>query len=199
MAAKIEHLGHASFRLSGEGAVVYVDPYKLKAAPHDATAVLVTHAHFDHCSPDDVRKVAADGTVVVAPADCREKLEGLGARFVAVKPGASVDAGGVPVKALAAYNVGKKFHPKASGWVGYVVTVGGETVYHAGDTDVIPEMDGLAPDVALLPVGGTYTMTADEAADAFARLGAKRGVPMHYGSVAGSPADADRFTKLVGG
>ena len=198
MPAKIEHLGHASFRLSGSGKVVYVDPYKIEAAPHDATAVLVTHEHFDHCSPEDVAKVSAPQTVVVAPPDCRGKLGSLGAQFVTVKPGAEVDAGGVPVKAVAAYNVNKKFHPKANGWVGYVVTVGGETVYHAGDTDIIPEMAGLAPDVALLPVGGTYTMTAEEAAEAFAMLGARRGVPMHFGSVAGTQADADRFLELIG-
>ena len=198
MSAKIEALGHASFRLSGGGKVVYVDPYKLDAAPHDATAVLVTHAHFDHCSPEDVAKVAGPESAIVAPADCGEKLAGIGSGFVVVNPGAEVDAGGVPVKAVAAYNTDKKFHPKANGWVGYVVTIGGETVYHAGDTDVIPEMEGLAPDVALLPVGGTYTMTAEEAAEAFAQLEAKRGVPMHFGSVAGSRADADRFLELIG-
>ena len=198
MSAKIEALGHASFRLSGGGKVVYVDPYKLDAAPHDATAVLITHAHFDHCSPEDVAKVAGPGSVIVAPADCGEKLAGIGSGFVVVNPGAEVDAGGVPVKAVAAYNTNKKFHPKANGWVGYVVTIGGETVYHAGDTDVIPEMEGLAPDVALLPVGGTYTMTAAEAAEAFKALGAKRGIPMHFGSVAGTQADADRFLELIG-
>jgi L-ascorbate metabolism protein UlaG (beta-lactamase superfamily) len=198
MPAKIEHLGHASFRLSGEGKVVYVDPYKLEAEPHDATAVLVTHSHFDHCVPEDVAKVAGADTVVVAPEDCRGKLGSIGADFIAASPGAALEAGGVPVRAVAAYNTDKDFHPKANAWVGYVVTIGGETVYHAGDTDVIPEMEGLAPDVALLPVGGKFTMTAEEAAEAFAKLGAKRAVPMHFGSVAGSQADADRFLELVG-
>ena len=107
------------------------------------------------------------------------------------------------MRVVAAYNTNKQFHPKAARGVGYIVTLGGETVYHAGDTDVIPEMENLAPgaqiDVALLPVGGTYTMTAEEAAEAFKLLGAKRGVPMHFGSVAGSQADADRFMKLIGG
>jgi len=198
MGAKIEHLGHASFRLSDGDKVAYIDPFKLDSAPHDATVVLVTHAHFDHCSSEDVAKAAGPKTVIVAPADCREALNGIGAEFICVEPGSEIEAGGVPVKAVAAYNTNKKFHPKANAWVGYVVAMAGETIYHAGDTDVIPEMEGLAPDVALLPVGGTYTMTADEAAEAFRILGAKRGIPMHFGSVAGSQGDADRFLELVG-
>ena len=199
MPADIEHLGHASFRLSGGGNVVYVDPYKLPSSPHDATAVLVTHAHFDHCSATDVAKVAGQGSVIVAPEDCRGELGGIGAEFIGVRPGDEVDAGGVAVKAVAAYNTDKDFHPKANNWVGYVASIGGETVYHAGDTDVIPEMKGLAPDVALLPVGGTYTMTAEESAEAFRMLKAGRGIPMHFGSVVGSEADAERFRKLIGG
>jgi len=199
MAAKIEHLGHAAFRLSDGDKVVYVDPYEIEGKPGDATAVLVTHEHFDHCSAEDVAKVAGAETAILAPADCRSKLDGIGKEFVAVERGGEYDAGGVSVRAVAAYNTNKQFHPKAAGGVGYIVTLGGETVYHAGDTDVIPEMDGLAPDVALLPVGGTYTMTAEEAAEAYKLLGAKRAVPMHFGSVAGSQADADRFMKLIGG
>ncbi len=197
MAAGIESLGHASFRLSAGGHVVYIDPYKLEAAPHDATVVLCTHDHHDHCSPEDIRKVAGEACVILAPESCRAKVEAL-SQFVAVAPGGEYDAGGVPVKTLPAYNIDKAFHPKSAGGVGYIVTIGGETVYHAGDTDAIPEMEGLAPDVALLPVGGKYTMDAEEAAEAFKKTGAKRGIPMHFGAVAGSKADAERFMNLIG-
>lgn len=202
MAAKIEHLGHASFRLSDGDRVVYVDPYQIEGKPGDATAVLVTHEHFDHCSAEDVAKVAGPETAILAPADCRAKLDGIGNAFVAAERGGEYDTGGVPVRAVAAYNINKQFHPESAAGVGYIVTLGGETIYHAGDTDVIPEMEGLAPgveiDVALLPVGGTYTMTAEEAAEAFKLLGAKRALPMHFGSVAGTQADADRFMRLIG-
>ena len=197
MAAEIEHIGHASFRLSAEGKVVYVDPYEIEGAPHDATAVLCTHDHHDHCSPDDVEKVAGEACVILAPEGCRAKVEDLGA-FVAVEPGGEYDAGGLPVETVPAYNIGKAFHPKSAGGVGYIVTVGGERVYHAGDTDLVPEMEGLAPNVALLPVGGTYTMNAEEAAGAFKTIGAKRAIPMHFGSVAGTKADAERFMRLIG-
>ena len=202
MAAKIEHLGHAAFRLSDEKSVVYVDPYEIEGRPGDATAVLVTHEHFDHCSSSDVEKVAGPEAAVLAPADCRGKLEGIGKEFVAVEPGGNYDAAGVRVRTVAAYNTNKQFHPRTAGGVGYVLTLGDETIYHAGDTDVIPEMEELASsveiDIALLPVGGTFTMTAEEAAEAFKSLGAKRGVPMHFGAVAGTQADADRFLKLIG-
>lgn len=196
MAAGIESLGHASFRLSAGGQVVYIDPYEIEGDPRDGTAVLCTHDHRDHCSPDDIGKVAGAGCVILAPESCRAKVEAL-LQFVAVAPEGEYDAGGVPVKTVPAYNIDKAFHPRSAGGVGYLVTIGGETVYHAGDTDVIPEMDGLAPDVALLPVGGKYTMDAEEAARAFRKTGAKRAIPMHFGAVAGSKADAERFIKLT--
>jgi len=199
MAVKIEHIGHAAFRLSAGDRVVYIDPYELPAGAAAATAVLVTHDHYDHCSAADVKKVAGPSTTILAPEVCRSKLKGLGGRFVAVKPGGAYDANGVSVRALPAYNTNKNYHPRAAGYVGYVISMGGETVYHAGDTDLIPEMDDLRPDVALLPVGGTFTMTAEEAAEAFRKLGAKRAIPMHFGSVVGSKADAGRFLKLIGG
>ena len=197
MPAEIEHIGHASFRISAEGKVIYIDPYEIEGEPHDATAVLCTHEHFDHCSPDDIAKVAGESCVILAPEGCRANVERPG-KFVAVATGGEYDAAGVPVRAVPAYNIEKAFHPKSRGDVGYVVSIGGETVYHAGDTDLIPEMEGLAPDVALLPVGGTYTMNAEEAARAFKKIGAKRAIPMHFGSVAGSKADAERFMKLIG-
>lgn len=203
MGAGVKWLGHAGFRLTSGDKVVYVDPYKLKAGGAKATAVLVTHDHFDHCSEEDVGQVAGPETVILGPKSCRGKLEGLGGRFVPVSPGGSYDAGGIRVRTVPAYNLTSSFHPREAGGVGYVIELGGEKIYHAGDTDFIPEMEDLAPDVqidtALLPVGGTYTMTAEQAAEAFRTLGAKRGVPMHYGEIVGTKADADRFLKLIGG
>jgi len=199
MGAKIEHLGHASFRISDGARKVYIDPYELAADSPRADAILITHDHFDHCSAADVEALAGPGTVVLAPPRCRASLAGLPGAFVEVVPGATYDAGGVEVRTVPAYNVGKPFHPRGAGGVGYLLRMGGEIVYHAGDTDLIPEMDGLAPDVALLPVGGTYTMTAEEAAEAFRRLGARRTMPMHFGSVVGTKADAERFVRLTGG
>jgi L-ascorbate metabolism protein UlaG (beta-lactamase superfamily) len=160
--------------------------------------VLVTHEHYDHCSPEDVLLVSGPETVVLAPADCRPKLEGIGASLIDVEPSQEYEAAGLKVRTVPAYNVDKQFHPKDRNWVGYIVEIGGKTVYHTGDSDFIPEMEGLGADVALVPVGGTYTMTAEEAAEAVKAIGAAEAVPMHYGSIVGSEADAERFRSLLG-
>jgi L-ascorbate metabolism protein UlaG (beta-lactamase superfamily) len=196
MPADIKWLGHASFRLSDGKTIVYIDPYQV-SQPETADVILITHEHFDHCSPDDVMRLAGADTVIVAPPDCKIKLAGIDGKFVPALPNQKLQAAGLDVKTLPAYNLNKQFHPKARNWLGYIVSIGGEKVYHAGDTDAIPEMSGLEIDVALLPVGGTYTMTAEEAAAAFKKMKAKRAVPMHYGSIVGKKDDADRFNKSI--
>lgn len=197
MPVDIKWLGHASFILSAGDTTVAIDPYRVTAGG-PVNLVLVTHEHYDHCSPEDVRRLAGPETVILAPPDCQGKLEGLGGSFLPVEPGANYEPAGVPVRTVAAYNLDKPFHPREKGWVGYIVRLGGETVYHTGDSDFVPEMEGLGVDVALLPVGGTYTMDAEEAARAYRAIGARRAIPMHYGSIVGSEEDARRFLALIG-
>lgn len=184
----IEWLGHASFKISKDK-VIYIDPWKVKAG-QVADIILITHEHYDHCSSADVEKLKGAHTVIVTTPDCAEKLSG---DVRAIKPGQAIEVEGLRIEAVPAYNVGKPFHPKASGWVGYIVTTGGLRIYHAGDTDVIPEMDRVKADVALLPVGGTYTMGPEEAAQAANTIGPRVAVPMHYGSIVGSARDVRRF------
>ena len=191
----IHWLGHDTFRFDGPP-VVYVDPYRLAGRPEPAGLVLVTHEHSDHCSPDDVARIRTPQTVVVAPAAAAAKLP---PPVEVVAPGDEGSWAGVRVHAVPAYNTDKAFHPRAAGHVGYVVTIAGITVYHAGDTDVIPEMADLAPDVALLPVSGTYVMTAEQAAEAARAIRPGAVVPMHYGTVVGTEADALRFAGLLEG
>ncbi len=198
MIENIHWLGHDTFRIENDK-TIYIDPIKLKGRLLKADVVLITHDHFDHCSPDDVAKVAKDDTVIVTIAAAAQKLKG---DVRVVKPGESLTVQGIPIETVPAYNVNKfrspgvPFHPKESGHVGFIVTVGGVRIYHAGDTDVIPEMDDIETDVALLPVGGTYTMTADEAAEAANRIKPKLAIPMHWGGIVGSASDAQRFSDL---
>lgn len=187
-------LGHASFRITAKnGKVIYTDPWEVRSTTK-ADLILITHEHFDHCSPDDVRKLSKPGTVIVAPPDCGAKL---GLPFQAVKPGQSGTYAGFAVETTPAYNVGKDFHQQGKNWVGYIVTIDGIRLYQAGDTDIIPAMQTIRCDVALLPVGGTYTMTAAEAAKATTMIQAKEWVPMHWGKIVGSKADAEAFQKAV--
>jgi len=150
----------------------------------------VTHDHFDHCSPDDVDKIVQPETVIVTEKDSAKKLSGT---VKIVKPGDSLAVDDVKIEALPAYNTNKDFHPKANGWLGFVLEMDGVRVYHAGDTDFIPEMKALNVDIALLPVSGTYVMTADEAVEAALAINPGVAVPMHYGAIVGDSSDADVF------
>jgi L-ascorbate metabolism protein UlaG (beta-lactamase superfamily) len=195
LTANIHWLGHDSFRIDGDGLVIYLDPYKLKEGPK-ADLILISHDHQDHASPADVAKIQKPDTVIVTSAKAAEKLTG---EIKTVKPGDELTVKGVKIKAIPAYNVNKfrspgvPFHPKEAGHVGYVITVKGVQIYHTGDADFIPEMKGLAPDVALLPVSGTYVMTAEEAVEAAAAIRPKVAIPMHVGEGIGSLADVQRF------
>jgi len=196
MTKNIHWLGHDTFKVLGEK-VIYTDPFKLKRKD-SADIILITHEHRDHCSPDDVKMVHGLNTVVVAPADCISKLQ-LTKNVKTVKPGESLDVMGIKIETVPSYNTNKQFHTKDRGWVGYIFTVNGQRIYLAGDTDYIPEMKNFRADIALLPVSGTYVMTADEAAQAARDIKPKLAIPMHYGSIVGSADDAKKFADLLKG
>jgi len=188
----IHWLGHASFRIDDE-ITIYIDPWKLASAVR-ADLILVTHGHRDHLSPDDINKISGPNTVIVCPASCAGGLAG-DVRVIA--PGEPLTIGPATVEAVPSYNTNKPNHPKSTGNVGYVVEIGGRRIYHAGDTDLIPEMATVRCDVALIPAGGTYTMDADEAAQAVARINPKAVIPMHWGDIVGTRQDISRFEGLV--
>ena len=194
MAENIHWLGHDTFKITGEK-TIYTDPFKLKKGDK-ADIVLITHEHYDHCSPEDVKKIQGPDTVIVTTPDCADKLSG---KVKTVRPGDKITIEGVQIEAVPSYNTNKKFHPKANGWVGFVFTVGGKRIYLAGDTDYIPEMKDIHCDIALLPVSGTYVMTADEAVRAAMDIKPKVAIPMHYASIVGSSADAEKFRAALEG
>ncbi len=191
---KIAWLGHDGFRIDAEK-IVYIDPYQIPPGPK-ADLILITHEHFDHCSPEDVEKIRQDATVIVTEKDSAGKLKG---DVRVIRPGESIEVGGIGVEGIPAYNTDKQFHPKASGWLGFVVEIDGVRIYHAGDTDFIPEMRTLKVDIALLPVSGTYVMTADEAVQAALAIKPGVAIPMHFGAIVGSGKDAERFKEALSG
>lgn len=196
---RFDWTGHDGFRIAAGGKIIYIDPYQLQSAKNDADIVLISHNHFDHLDMNDLRKVVSKKTVIVAAKECVEQLKPLGLEVKPVSPGDRVSVQGVPVEAVRAYNTNKKFHPKADDKVGFVLTLNGMRVYHTGDTDNIPEFSEVKPDVALVPVSGTYVMTADEAAKAVNESIKPKmlAIPMHYASIVGSEKDAERFRDLV--
>jgi L-ascorbate metabolism protein UlaG (beta-lactamase superfamily) len=200
MEPKIEWLGHDSFRLSEGNKVVYVDPWKLKGSEPKADLILITHDHYDHFSKEDIEKLSKPETVVVAPPHVAQQLKG---NVRTARPNDSLTAAGVPVESVPAYNLnkfrepGKVFHPKEASYVGYIVTLGGKRIYHTGDTDHIPEMNGVKCDIALVPVSGTYVMTAQEAAAAVNQFKPGKAIPMHFNDIVGSRNDAEEFKKLA--
>lgn len=192
---KIDVIIHDSVRINGDK-VIYFDPFKLPVGMPKADIIFITHEHRDHMSPEDVAKITKDGTIIVIPKTVTHSFK---EKVLSVAPGESITVEGIPVTVVPAYNTNKQFHTKDRGWVGYIVTIDNAKIYFAGDTDRIPEMKTMNVDIALLPVSGTYVMTAEEASDAAIDLNAKVAIPMHYGSVVGSKADAERFAELLKG
>lgn len=194
MIKDIHWLGHDTFRITGEK-LIYTDPFKIKQKD-TADIILITHEHHDHCSPEDVSMVQGPDTVIVTTPDCAKKLTG---KVKIVKPGDKIKVSGVDIEAVPAYNINKAYHPRDKGWVGYIFVVNGQRIYLAGDTDYIPEMKTIKADIALLPVSGTYVMTAEEAVQAALDVHAKTAIPMHYGSIVGLKNDAQRFINELKG
>lgn len=195
MIENIKWLGHDTFKIIGEK-IIYTDPFQI-TKPDKADIILITHEHYDHFSPEDIKKILAPHTVLVLPADCAGKIK---AKEIIVKPGDKINVEGIEIEAVPSYNTNKKFHPKDKGWVGYIFKVSGKRIYIAGDTDYIPEMKTFKDiDIALLPVSGTYVMNAEEAVQAALDIMPKIAIPMHYGSIVGSEKDAHYFTEKLKG
>lgn len=197
-------LGQATFKFAeqsdGKIKVIYFDPFEIKNSDR-ADVVFITHSHFDHFDLKSLGKITNEQTTIVAPAEVSKQIKDIKGIVKTVKPGDKLSILGVDVEAVPAYNVKKsQFHAKDKGWVGYIVKLNGVRVYHAGDTERIPEMKNFKADIALLPLGQVYTMNSvEEAAEAAMDVGAKWAIPMHYGKAEGKLEDALKFQKLLEG
>ena len=187
-------------RIETEKGIVYVDPFQMKESPKDADFILITHDHYDHFSPEDIRKAAGEDTVMVVPENMKNKAkeaEGFVKRTVTVKPGISAEIDALKLETVPAYNIKKPFHPESAGWVGYILKDGGKRIYIAGDTDATKEAKAVKCDIALVPIGGTYTMDAKTAAELVNELRPETAIPVHYGTIVGKPSDGEVFAKHV--
>lgn len=190
---------HNSIRIN-RGKVIYIDPFNIDLAAHDADIVLCTHSHYDHFSPKDILAVSNESTVLFTTKDCEEDVKKLNfsmENVYLVEPNESYDFEGILIDTIPAYNKLKPFHPKKNNWVGYLININGIVYYIAGDTDKTKEALNVECDVAFLPVGGTYTMTYAEAADLANKIVPKYAIPTHYGSIVGELQDGQSFKELV--
>ncbi len=196
---RITWLGHASIRISGPSNTIYIDPWKLKSF-QPADIILISHEHYDHFSKEDVAKLVTPATTIVTTPVVAGQLTG---DVRAVRPGDTLTVKGIKIEVVAAYNIDKfrspgvPYHPQADNKLGFIVEVDGVRIYHSGDTDPIPEMANVKTDIAILPVGGKFTMTAAEAVQALRVLKPKIAIPIHYGAIIGSLADAEQFKRAA--
>jgi L-ascorbate metabolism protein UlaG (beta-lactamase superfamily) len=199
MVNNIHWLGQATVKINVNGKIVYIDPYQIKKTDK-ADIILVTHGHGDHLSLEDISKITTDHTILVAPGDCLKQITVIPPdRTVPAEPGTKKQIGDIHIEAVPAYNLVKTdYHPKTNKWVGYILTLNGIRIYHAGDTEKIPEMKNIHCDIALLPLGQTYTMNSvREAAEAAIDVKAKIAIPIHYGLYEGKKEDALEFKELL--
>mgnify|MGYP001568102837 CR=1 FL=1 len=194
---EINWLGHDGFKIKNSK-IIYIDPFKIKDN-EKADLILITHEHYDHLSLEDLQKISTKNTIIVAAEICKDKFLGLNYKEVKlVKPGDKLDLDNIKGEAVHSYNPNKQFHPKRDLRVGYILTINKTRIYHAGDTDLIPEMSNLKNiDIALLPVSGTYVMDVNEAVQAVKIIQPKIAIPMHYASIVGTRKDAEEFKNLA--
>ena len=185
---------HSSIKISKEK-IIYIDPFKIQKEIHDADIIFITHEHYDHYSPEDIEKIEKQDTIIVAPKIVKalSKMKNV----IMVEPNKTYEVNGIKIETLPSYNTNKQFHPKESGWVGYIIQINNTRYYIAGDTDITPEIKQVKCDVAFVPVGGTYTMTYEEAAELVNIIKPKIAIPTHYGSIVGTKEDGDKFKELV--
>ena len=195
MLEKVEVLYHSCIKFNLEK-TIYIDPFGIKKNSNDADIILITHSHFDHFSKEDIEKIKNENTIILATQDLYDKLLDLQFKvenIVIVEPNNTYKVLGIEIKTVPAYNINKQFHPKQNNWVGYLLNLQNTLYYVAGDTDCNEDNKKIKCDVAFVPVGGTYTMTAIEAAELINYIKPKIAVPIHYGSIVGDKTDAENF------
>lgn len=193
---EIKWLAHSSFLIKA-GINIYIDPFKIANAYEKADLILITHGHYDHCSVEDIKKILKTNTKIIGPSDILSQTRQIrDIDFEIAEPGKTLVFENVKIECIPAYNLNKSFHPKNEYWLGYILDINGVRVYHSGDTDLIPEMKNIKTNIALLPVGGKFTMNYEEAANAAEIIMPELAIPMHFGTIIGAESDAQNFVRL---
>jgi len=201
---ELEWLGHAAFKIKNKK-ILYIDPFQISSNEEKADIILITHSHYDHCSLPDINKIVKEGTIIICTADCQSNINRVDKKIniQILEPEDKIKVQDIVIQAIPAYNTKKEFHSKSEGWIGYIIHIENVVIYNAGDTDCIEEMRKLTgfgkkgtTFIALLPIGGKFTMNFEEASKAASIIKPTIAIPMHYGSIIGTAKDAENFVKL---
>lgn len=196
---EIKVLCHSSIKIISNK-IIYADPFKIKEKSNDADLIIITHSHYDHFSEEDISKIQKAETLICITPDLLEKTINLGLKkenIIIVEPNKEYHVENIKIKTIPAYNTNKKFHPKENNWVGYILEIENKKIYIAGDTDITEENKKVNCDIALVPIGGTYTMNAKEAAELINIIQPTKVIPTHYAQIVGKKEDAIEFKNLV--
>lgn len=192
---------HSSIKITGDK-VIYFDPYKIRRKTKDADIIFITHNHYDHFDLLSINKIKNENTIIVMPNSCIRELKEIDkeinmANYIGVNPKEQYFIKGINVETVSSYNLDKEYHKKDNNWVGYIITIGDEKIYVAGDTDYLKDLDKIKCDIALIPIGGTYTMNVEEAAKLVNKIKPKVAIPTHYGSIVGDKSLGKEFKELL--
>lgn len=200
MTENIEVFTQSSIKITDGENHIYIDPLGIKEEFCDADYILITHDHYDHFSPEDIKKVACKNTVLIVPEKMKSKaLKEINFinKIESISPNQNKKINKLYIETIPAYNIIKPFHLKISGWVGYILEIGGKRIYIAGDTDKTKEAEAVHCDIAMVPIGGTYTMNAKKAAELINIIQPEVAIPTHYGSIVGNKNDGELFKENV--
>lgn len=185
---------HSSIKIDN----IYVDPFNIEDNIHDAKYIFITHSHYDHYSIKDIDKVINNDTIVVCTRDVEEEFKKIYPNVViVVEPNKTYSNNDLRFTTFAAYNINKKFHPIENNWVGYVIEINNIKYAILGDSDLTQEVKNIKCDVLFVPIGGTYTMDAQEAAKLVNVINPKLVIPVHYNGIVGSKKDEEIFLKCI--